>query len=111
MDDISGGFGKLATVILLAAGAAGCAAPNGTHPALFGSQGRTNPAQVARDSSKSDRGAVVVAARFETRMSLRREKIKAINELAHVGCGCYDNDGSVSQALVAAMGDDDEQVR
>src|SRR5262245_3246425 len=99
MDDIPSGFGKLATALLLAAGAAGCAAPNGTHPALFGSQGQTNSAQVAGDSSKSDRGAVAVVARFESRMSLRREKIKAINELAQVGCGCYDNDGSVSQAL------------
>ena len=42
---------------------------------------------------------------------LKRQKIKAIKYLASIGCGCYDLDGSITQAMVEALGDCTEDVR
>ncbi len=55
----------------------------------------------------------VVKKGAEVKMAedLKRQKIKAIKYLTSIGCGCYDLDGSITQAMVEALGDCTEDVR
>lgn len=60
---------------------------------------------------KSDVPAIKKAAEIKQAEDLKPQKIKAVKYLASIGCGCYDTDGSVTDALVAAMDDCTEEVR
>jgi hypothetical protein len=42
---------------------------------------------------------------------LKDQKIKAIKYLAEVGCGCYNDDGSIEAAMLEALNDCNEEVR
>lgn len=60
---------------------------------------------------ESDVPAIQKAAEVKQQEDLAKQKIKAIRYLTDIGCGCYDKDGSISDALVAAMDDCTEKVR
>lgn len=111
MEDSASRLGQLAAVMFLAAGVAGCAAPNPQHQTLLGFLGLASPAQILEDNAKSDNAAIAKAAKIKKQQCLQCKKVKAIRLLAKVGCGCYDKDGEVSKALLAALGDCDEVVR
>ena len=55
--------------------------------------------------------AIKKAAEVKQAEDLKKQKIKAVKYLASIGCGCYDIDGGVTEAMVAAMGDCTEDVR
>jgi hypothetical protein len=81
----------------------------GNHPALE----RKPPLKALADPAnlKSDVPAIKAAAEIKQAEDLKPQKIKAVKYLAKVGCGCYDKDGKVTAALVAAMDDCTEDVR
>lgn len=60
---------------------------------------------------KSENPAIKKAAEIKQAEDAKKQKIKAVKYLASIGCGCYDKDGSVTDALVAAMDDCTEEVR
>jgi hypothetical protein len=41
----------------------------------------------------------------------KKQKIKAVKYLAKIGCGCYNRDGSITDALLKSMDDCTEEVR
>ncbi len=51
------------------------------------------------------------AAEIKQQEDLKLQKIKAIKYLASIGCGCYDKEGKVTAAMLAAMNDCTEEVR
>lgn len=55
--------------------------------------------------------AIKRAAEIKKAEDLKPQKIKAIKYLTSIGCGCYDKDGSVTKALMAAAEDCTEDVR
>lgn len=55
--------------------------------------------------------AIKAAAEIKVQEDLAPQKIKAIKYLASIGCGCYDKDGKITEALLAAMDDCTEDVR
>jgi hypothetical protein len=55
--------------------------------------------------------AIKRAAEIKKAEDLKPQKIKAIKYLTSIGCGCYDKDGSVTKALIAAAEDCTEDVR
>jgi hypothetical protein len=55
--------------------------------------------------------AIKKAAEIKQAEDLKPQKIKSIKYLASIGCGCYDKDGSVTDALIAAGEDCTEDVR
>jgi len=55
--------------------------------------------------------AIKRAAEIKKAEDLKPQKIKAIKYLTSIGCGCYDKDGSVTKALIAASEDCTEDVR
>ena len=59
----------------------------------------------------SNAKVIAVAAKVKQSEDQAKQKIKAIRYLAKVGCACYDSDGSVTEALVAALSDCTEKVR
>ena len=59
--------------------------------------------------SKND--AIKQAAKVKQEEDLKPQKIKAIKYLASIGCGCYDKDGEITKALIAASEDCTEEVR
>ena len=59
----------------------------------------------------SENPAIKRAAQVKQEEDLKPQKIKAIKYLAEIGCGCYDKDGSITKAMVAAMDDCTEDVR
>ena len=81
----------------------------GNHPALE----KKPPLKGLADAAnlKSDVPAIKKAAEIKKAEDLKPQKIKAVKYLAQIGCGCYDTDGSVTDALVAAMDDCTEEVR
>ncbi len=60
---------------------------------------------------ESENPAIKRAAEIKQAEDLKPQKIKAIKYLTSIGCGCYDKDGSVTDALVAAAEDCTEDVR
>jgi hypothetical protein len=60
---------------------------------------------------KSDNPAIKKAAEVKKEEDLKPQKIKAIKFLAQTGCGCYNRDGSITDALLKAMDDCTEEVR
>ena len=81
----------------------------GNHPGLE----RKPPLKALADPAnlKSDVPEIKAAAEIKEAEDLKPQKIKAIKYLAEIGCGCYDKDGKVSKALLAAMDDCTEDVR
>jgi hypothetical protein len=74
---------------------------------------RTPPLKALADPAnlESEVPAIKAAAEVKQAEDLAPQKIKAVKYLVSIGCGCYDQDGKVSDALVAAMGDCTEDVR
>jgi hypothetical protein len=60
---------------------------------------------------ESPDASIKAAAEIKQAEDLKKQKIKAIKYLAKIGCGCYDKDGKVTQALMASMDDCTEEVR
>lgn len=60
---------------------------------------------------ESDNPAIKTAAEIKQAEDLKDQKIKAIKFLAKMGCGCYDKDGKITDALIAAMDDCTPDVR
>ncbi len=60
---------------------------------------------------ESDIAPLKAAAEIKMAEDLKKQKIKAVKYLASIGCGCYDKDGKVSDALAAALDDCTEDVR
>jgi hypothetical protein len=60
---------------------------------------------------ESEDKAIKKAAEVKQAEDLKAQKIKAVKYLASIGCGCYDVDGGVTEALVASMSDCTEDVR
>lgn len=55
--------------------------------------------------------AIKKAAEVKQAEDLKMQKIKSIKYLTGIGCGCYDKDGSITDALIAAAEDCTEDVR
>src|SRR6478609_1163654 len=51
------------------------------------------------------------AAEVKQAEDLKKQKIKAVKYLAKIGCGCYNRDGSITDALIKSMDDCTEEVR
>lgn len=89
------------------------------HGALFNTRGnRPNlekkpPLKAIGDPEnlKSKNDAIKQAAKVKQEEDLKPQKIKAIKYLASIGCGCYDKDGEITKALIAAAEDCTEEVR
>jgi hypothetical protein len=81
----------------------------GNHPGLEPKPPLKAIADPANLESKD--AAIKKAAELKTAEDLKKQKIKAVKYLASIGCGCYDIDGGVTEAMVAAMGDCTEDVR
>jgi len=60
---------------------------------------------------ESENPAIKAAAEIKQQEDLAPQKIKALKYLATVGCGCYDKDGKIEEALLAALKDCTEEVR
>ncbi|MEM6470379.1 MAG: hypothetical protein AAF802_12555 [Planctomycetota bacterium] len=59
----------------------------------------------------SDNPAIKAAAEIKQAEDMKAQKIKAIKFLAKMGCGCYDKDDKITDALLAAMDDCTPDVR
>jgi len=55
--------------------------------------------------------AIKKAAEVKQAEDLAPQKIKAVKYLAGIGCGCYNRDGSITDALLKSLDDCTEQVR
>jgi hypothetical protein len=55
--------------------------------------------------------AIKKAAEVKQAEDLKKQKIKAVKYLASIGCGCYNRDGSITDALLKSMDDCTEEVR
>ena len=60
---------------------------------------------------ESPNPAIKAAAEIKQAEDMKKQKIKAIKYLATIGCGCYDKDGKVTEALLAATDDCTPDVR
>ena len=60
---------------------------------------------------ESDIPAIKKAAEIKQAEDLKLQKIKAIKYLATIGCGCYDKEGEITDALIAATDDCTPDVR
>jgi hypothetical protein len=54
---------------------------------------------------------IKAAAEIKQAEDLKKQKIKAVKYLTKVGCGCYDQDGKVTAALLESLKDCTEEVR
>lgn len=63
------------------------------------------------ENLESENPAIKKAAEVKKAEDMKAQKIKAIKYLAKIGCGCYDKDGEVTAALLAAMDDCTPDVR
>ncbi len=55
--------------------------------------------------------AIQAAAEIKMKEDLAPQKIKAIKYLASVGCGCYDEEGKIEEAMLDMLKDYTEEVR
>ncbi len=55
--------------------------------------------------------AIKAAAEIKAAEDMKSQKVKAIKYLASMGCGCYDKDGKITDALLAATDDCTPDVR
>lgn len=60
---------------------------------------------------EAENPAIKAAAEIKAEEDLAPQKIKALKYLATVGCGCYDKDGKIEEALLAGLNDCTEEVR
>ncbi len=89
------------------------------HGALFNTKGnnpnieKKPPLKAIGDPEnlKSKNEAIKQAAKVKQEEDLKPQKIKAIKYLASIGCGCYDKDGEITAAMIAASEDCTEEVR
>jgi len=74
---------------------------------------RTPPLKRIADPEnlESENPAIKAAAEIKEQEDLAPQKIKALKYLATVGCGCYDKDGKIEEALLAGLNDCTEEVR
>ncbi|WP_182867500.1 hypothetical protein [Stieleria mannarensis] len=81
----------------------------GNHPGLE----RKPPLKRIADPAnlESPNPAIKAAAEIKQAEDLKAQKIKAIKFLADMGCGCYDKEGKITDALLAAMDDCTPDVR
>jgi hypothetical protein len=63
------------------------------------------------ENLKSDNPAIKRAAEIKKEEDLAKQKIKAVKYLTKIGCGCYNRDGSITDALLKALDDCTEEVR
>ncbi|MHB8974242.1 MAG: hypothetical protein ACYC3X_01875 [Pirellulaceae bacterium] len=82
---------------------------SGNHPGLEKKPPLTGLADPA--NLQSDVPVVKKAAEVKKAEDLKKQKIKAIRYLTEIGCGCYDTDGSITEAILAASDDCTEEVR
>ncbi|HAA67848.1 MAG TPA: hypothetical protein DCE55_01795 [Planctomycetaceae bacterium] len=83
--------------------------PNGKLPAFEAKP----PVKKLADPAnlESEIPAIKKAAQVKQAEDLKAQKIKAIRYLVKIGCGCYDVDGGITEALLAATRDCTEEVR
>jgi hypothetical protein len=55
--------------------------------------------------------AMEAAAKIKQAEDMKAQKIKAIKYLATIGCGCYDKDKTITNAMLASLEDCTEEVR
>lgn len=60
---------------------------------------------------ESPNPAIKKAAEIKKEEDLAKQKIKAVKYLTKIGCGCYNRDGSITDALLKALDDCTEDVR
>jgi len=60
---------------------------------------------------ESENPAIKAAAEIKKAEDEKKQKIKALKFLAEIGCGCYNKDGKITDALLAALSDCTEDVR
>ncbi len=60
---------------------------------------------------ESPNPAIKKAAEIKKEEDLAKQKIKAVKYLTKIGCGCYNRDGSITDALLKALDDCTEEVR
>ncbi len=60
---------------------------------------------------ESPNAAIKAAAQVKAEEDLAPQKIKALKYLADIGCGCYDEDGKVKDAILAGLADCTPAVR
>jgi hypothetical protein len=60
---------------------------------------------------ESPNAAIKAAAQVKAEEDLAPQKIKALKYLAEIGCGCYDEDGKVKDAILAGLADCTPAVR
>ncbi|MEX2176532.1 MAG: hypothetical protein WD872_19360 [Pirellulaceae bacterium] len=65
----------------------------------------------ALENLESPNPAIKKAAEIKQQEDLKKQKIKAVKYLAAIGCGCYNRDGSITDAMIKAMDDCTEEVR
>ena len=82
---------------------------HGNHPGMEAKPPLTALTDAA--NLASDNPAIKKAAEIKKEEDKAPQKIKAIKYLAKIGCGCYDRDGSITEALLAATDDCTESVR
>ena len=63
------------------------------------------------ENLKSPNPAIKKAAEIKKEEDLAKQKIKAVKYLTKIGCGCYNRDGSITDALLKALDDCTEDVR
>lgn len=82
---------------------------NGNRP----NRERTPPLKRIADPEnlKSENPAIKKAAEIKKEEDLAKQKIKAVKYLTQIGCGCYNRDGSITDALLKALDDCTEEVR
>lgn len=54
---------------------------------------------------ESEIPVIKTAAKIKHEEEMCQQKIKAVKYLAEIGCGCYDKDGEVAKAMLAALND------
>ncbi|TWT83297.1 hypothetical protein CA13_47620 [Planctomycetes bacterium CA13] len=81
----------------------------GNHPGLE----RKPPLTAIADPAnlESPNPAIKAAAEIKQAEDMKKQKIKAIKYLASIGCGCYDKDGKITDALLASTDDCTPDVR
>ncbi len=65
----------------------------------------------APENLLSPNPAIKAAAEIKQAEDMKMQKIKAIKYLASLGCGCYDKDGKITDALLAGTDDCTPDVR
>ncbi|TWU36624.1 hypothetical protein Q31b_49050 [Novipirellula aureliae] len=81
----------------------------GNHPGLE----RKPPLKAIADPANlaSENPAIKAAAEIKQAEDMKKQKIKAIKYLASIGCGCYDKDGKITEAILASTDDCTPEVR